>query len=57
MNTDIRALTERVQHESAFIELLGQEASKVIGDTLTRLIPDLHARHAKPAEPGGGGKG
>src|SRR5688500_15098983 len=27
------------------------EASKVIADTLTRLIPGLHARHAKPAEP------
>src|SRR5215218_6834584 len=30
MNTDIRALTERVQQESSFVETLHQEASKVI---------------------------
>src|SRR3954470_16527970 len=30
MNTDIRALTERVQQESGFVDLLLQEASKVI---------------------------
>ncbi|WP_257460782.1 AAA family ATPase [Archangium lipolyticum] len=30
MNTDIRALTERVQQESSFVELLNQEAGKVI---------------------------
>ncbi|MBF5044355.1 MoxR family ATPase [Aggregicoccus sp. 17bor-14] len=30
MNTDIRALTERVQQESSFVEALHQEASKVI---------------------------
>jgi MoxR-like ATPase len=30
MNTDIRALTERVQRESAFVETLNQEVSKVI---------------------------
>jgi MoxR-like ATPase len=30
MNTDIRALTERVQQESSFVEVLNQEASKVI---------------------------
>ncbi len=30
MNTDIRALTERVQQESGFVELLNQEAGKVI---------------------------
>jgi MoxR-like ATPase len=30
MNTDIRALTERVQNESSFVEALHQEASKVI---------------------------
>jgi MoxR-like ATPase len=30
MNTDIRALTERVQQESSFVELLNQEVGKVI---------------------------
>ncbi|MFB1481280.1 AAA family ATPase [Corallococcus sp. RDP092CA] len=30
MNTDIRALTERVQQESSFVELLNQETGKVI---------------------------
>ncbi len=30
MNTDIRAVTERVQQESGFVDLLNQEASKVI---------------------------
>ena len=30
MNTDIRALTERVQQESSFVEVLNQEAGKVI---------------------------
>ncbi|WNG19975.1 AAA family ATPase [Cystobacter fuscus] len=30
MNTDIRALTERVQQESGFVELLNQEVGKVI---------------------------
>ncbi len=30
MNTDIRALTERVQQESSFVEVLNQETSKVI---------------------------
>src|SRR4051794_25452150 len=30
MNTDIRALTEQVQQESAFVELLSQEVGKVI---------------------------
>src|SRR5688572_17037829 len=30
MNTDIRALTERVQKESSFVEVLNQEAGKVI---------------------------
>src|SRR5688572_7220171 len=30
MNTDIRALTERVQRESSFVEALNQEAGKVI---------------------------
>ena len=30
LNTDIRALTERVANESAFVDLLAQEASKVI---------------------------
>jgi MoxR-like ATPase len=30
MNTDIRAVTEQVQQESAFVDLLNQEASKVI---------------------------
>ena len=30
MNTDIRALTERVQQESTFVELLNQETGKVI---------------------------
>ncbi|RKH41347.1 AAA family ATPase [Corallococcus sicarius] len=30
MNTDIRALTERVQQESSFVEVLNQETGKVI---------------------------
>jgi MoxR-like ATPase len=30
MNTDIRALTERVQQESGFVEILNQEVGKVI---------------------------
>jgi MoxR-like ATPase len=30
MNTDIRALTERVQQESSFVEILNQETGKVI---------------------------
>jgi MoxR-like ATPase len=30
MNTDIRALTERVQQESSFVEVLNQEVGKVI---------------------------
>ncbi|HLL53715.1 MAG TPA: MoxR family ATPase [Myxococcaceae bacterium] len=30
MNTDIRAVTDQVQQESAFVDLLNQEASKVI---------------------------
>jgi len=30
MNTDIRAVTEKVQQESGFVELLNQEAAKVI---------------------------
>ncbi|HZH14930.1 MAG TPA: MoxR family ATPase [Archangium sp.] len=30
MNTDIRALTERVQQESSFVEILNQEVGKVI---------------------------
>ncbi len=30
MNTDIRALTEQVREESAFVEALHQEAGKVI---------------------------
>jgi MoxR-like ATPase len=30
MNTDIRALTERVQQQSSFVELLNQEVGKVI---------------------------
>ncbi len=33
-----------------------QEASKFIGDALTRLIPDLRSRHTRPAEPGGDSK-
>lgn len=43
--------------EGALHGMSQQEASKVIGEALTRLIPDLRSRYVKPAEPGGNSKG